>query len=67
LKPLKTATKRLEGRGKSGSFGAIAEIIPIFKYLLTYYEQRVNAYEAVNYNKYDKSPEDYVAINLCAA
>jgi hypothetical protein len=38
LKPLKTATKRLEGRGKSGSFGAIAEIIPIFKYLLTYYE-----------------------------
>jgi hypothetical protein len=38
LKPLETATKRLEGRGKSGSFGAIAEIIPIFKYLLTYYE-----------------------------
>jgi hypothetical protein len=30
LKPLKTATKRLEGRGKTGSFRAIAEIIPIF-------------------------------------
>ncbi|PZC88305.1 hypothetical protein A1F95_10995, partial [Pyrenophora tritici-repentis] len=43
LKPLKTATKRLKGRGKSGSFRAIAEIIPIFEYLLTYYEQRVNA------------------------
>jgi hypothetical protein len=67
LKPLKTATKRLEGRGKSGSFGAIAGIIPIFEYLLTYYEQRVNAYEAVNYNEHDKSPEDHIAINLRAA
>ncbi|KAI0569828.1 hypothetical protein Alg130_11478, partial [Pyrenophora tritici-repentis] len=67
LKPLKTATKRLEGRGKSGSFGAIAEIIPIFEYLLTYYEQRVNAYEAVNYNEHDESPEDHIVINLRAA
>jgi hypothetical protein len=38
LKPLKTATKRLEGSGKTGSFRAIAEIILIFEYLLTYYE-----------------------------
>jgi hypothetical protein len=67
LKPLKTATKRFEGRGKSGSFGTIAEIIPIFEYLLTYYEQRVNAYEAVNYNEHDESPEDHIAINLRAA
>jgi hypothetical protein len=67
LKPLKTATKRLEGRGKTGSFGAIADIIPIFEYLLTYYEQRVNAYEAVNYNEHDESPEDHIAINLRAA
>ncbi|KAI1567826.1 Dimer-Tnp-hAT domain containing protein, partial [Pyrenophora tritici-repentis] len=67
LKPLKTSTKRLEGRGKSGSFGAIAEIIPIFEYLLTYYEQRVNAYKAVNYNEHDESPEDHIAINLRAA
>jgi hypothetical protein len=29
LKPLKSATKRLEGRGKSRHFGAIAEIIPV--------------------------------------
>jgi hypothetical protein len=67
LKPLKTATKRLEGRGKTSSFRAIADIIPIFEYLLTYYEQRVNAYEAVNYNEHDESPEDHIAINLRAA
>jgi hypothetical protein len=67
LKPLKTATKHLEGRCKSSSFGAIAEIIPIFKYLLTYYEQRVNAYKAVNYNKHNELPEDHIAINLRAA
>jgi hypothetical protein len=48
LKPLKSATKRLEGRGKDadgrvrgGRYGAIAEIILVFKYILTYYEQRV--------------------------
>jgi hypothetical protein len=67
LKPLKTATKRLEGRGKSGSFGASAKIIPIFEYLLTYYEQRINVYEAVNYNKHNEAPEDHIAINLRAA
>ncbi|CAO2655095.1 Nn.00g101590.m01.CDS01 [Neocucurbitaria sp. VM-36] len=52
---------------QSGSFGAIADIIPIFEYLLTYYEHRVNAYEAVNYNEHDESPEDHIAINLRAA
>jgi hypothetical protein len=41
LKPLKAATKRLKGRGKSGKFGAIAEIIPVFEYILNYYEQRI--------------------------
>ncbi|KAI1671856.1 hypothetical protein L13192_02715 [Pyrenophora tritici-repentis] len=60
LKPLKTATKRLDGCGKSGSFGAIAEIISIFEYLLTYYEQRVKVYEAVNYNEHDESPKDHI-------
>ncbi|EDU44999.1 hypothetical protein PtrV1_04781 [Pyrenophora tritici-repentis] len=67
LKPLKTATKRLKGRGKSGSFRAIAEIIPIFEYLLTYYEQRVNAYEAKAddyYSKLDNSPAYYAATIL---
>jgi hypothetical protein len=67
LKLLKTTTKRLKGRSKSGSFRAIAKIILIFKYLLTYYEQRVNAYEVVNYNKHNKLPKDYIIINLRVA
>jgi hypothetical protein len=67
LKPLKSATKCLEGRGKSGRFGAIAEIIPVFEYILLYYEQRVIAYEAVDYNAHDEAPEDHLAINLRAA
>jgi hypothetical protein len=48
LKPLKSATKRLEERAKDaegrvggGHYGAIAEVIPIFEHILTYYEQRV--------------------------
>jgi hypothetical protein len=67
LKPLKSATKRLEGRGTSGSFGAIAEIIPVFEYILVYYEQRVKAYEAVDYNAHEEAPEDHLAINLRTA
>ena len=74
LKPLKSATKRLEGRGKDaegrvggGHYGAIAEVIPVFEYILTYYEQRVEAYEAVDYNAHDEAPEDHLAINLRAA
>lgn len=67
LKPLKMATKRLEGRGKKGGFGAIAEIIPVFEYLFNYYEDRVKIYEAVNYNEHDEAPEDHFVINLKAA
>jgi hypothetical protein len=67
LKPLKAATKRPEGRGKSGRFGAIAEIIPVFEYILNYYEQRIQVYEAVNYNAHNEAPEDHLAINLPAA
>jgi hypothetical protein len=55
LKPLKSATKRLEARGKDadgrvggGRYGAIPEVIPVFEYILTYYEQRVKAYESVD-------------------
>jgi hypothetical protein len=66
LQPLKLATKRLEGRGKSGRFGAIYEVIPIFEHLLNEYEQLVTTYEAVDYNAYD-APEDHLAINLRAA
>lgn len=67
LKPLKAATKRLEGRGNDGGFGAIAEIMPVFKYILSYNEQRVKAYEAVDYNAHDEALEDHLAINLRAA
>jgi hypothetical protein len=67
LRPLKLATKRLEGRGKSGRSGAIAEVIPVFDYILTYYEQRVKGYEAVDYNAHNEAPEDHLAINLRAA
>jgi hypothetical protein len=64
LKPLKSATKRLEGFGKSRRFGAIAEIIPVFEYILLCYKQRVKAYESVNYNAYKEAPEDHLATNL---
>jgi hypothetical protein len=67
LKPLKSATKRLKGRGKSRRFSAIAEIILVFECILLYYEQRVKAYEAVDYNAHNEAPEDYLAINLRAA
>jgi hypothetical protein len=67
LKPLKSATKRLEGRGKSRRFGASAKIILVFKYILLYYKQRIKVYKLVNYNAHDKAPKDYFAINLRAA
>jgi hypothetical protein len=67
LKLLKAATKRLKGRGNSGRFSAIAEIILVFKYILNYYKQRIKVYKAVNYNAYNKAPKDYLAINLRAA
>jgi hypothetical protein len=41
LGPLKQATKRLEGRGINSAFGAVAEIIPVFEYLLGIYEDRL--------------------------
>jgi hypothetical protein len=82
LKPRKAATKCLEGRGKTdddavakrleahslaGRFGAIAEIILVFEYVLNYYKQCVELYEAVNYNAHNKDPEDHLAIYLRAA
>jgi hypothetical protein len=45
----------------------IAEIIPVFEYIHNYYEQRVKAYEAVDYNAHDEAPENHLAINLRAA
>jgi hypothetical protein len=54
-------------RGKQGGFGAIAEIIPVFEWLLNYYEDRVKSYEDVNYNAHNEAPEDHFAINLNTA
>jgi hypothetical protein len=39
----------------------------VFEYILDYYEQRVQVYEAVNYNTHHGAPEDHLAINLRAA
>ncbi|KAI2488465.1 Dimer-Tnp-hAT domain containing protein [Pyrenophora tritici-repentis] len=81
LSPLKECTKRLEGRGKAkdededeaindskpGSFGAIAEIIPVFEYLLTTLESRLQSYDDVVHDAHDEAPGDHLAINLRAA
>jgi hypothetical protein len=67
LRPLKYASERLEGRGKSGKFGAIYEVIPVFEYLLAELESRAEQYQHVQYNAHRDAPEDHVAINLRAA
>jgi hypothetical protein len=67
LKPLKLATKRLEGRGQGSQYGAIYEVIPVFEYIMSYYEQRVVPYANVDYNAHADAPEDRLAINLRAA
>jgi hypothetical protein len=66
LQPLKSATKRLEGRVKGGCFEAIYKIIPVFEYLLSEFEQQYKLYKLVNY-KATGTPEDHLAINLKAA
>jgi hypothetical protein len=66
LQPLKLATKRLKGRGKSGCFRAIYEVILVFEYLLYKFEQRYKPYKLVDYEA-TSTPEDHFAINLRAA
>ena len=39
----------------------------MFNYILTYYEQRVKGYKAVNYNAHNGAPKHHLAINLRAA
>jgi hypothetical protein len=53
LQPLKSATERLEGRGKSGNFGPIYEIISVFEYVLSALEARTRPYERVDFNYTD--------------
>ncbi|KAG9388437.1 Dimer-Tnp-hAT domain containing protein [Pyrenophora tritici-repentis] len=48
-------------------FGAIAEVIPVFEYLLGVYEDRLQSYEDVIHDEHTESPEDHLAINLRAA
>jgi hypothetical protein len=67
LAPLKTATKRLKGHGKSGAFSSIAEIIPVFEVLLGRLKEQLQTYESVNHNEHKETPEDYLTINLRAA
>jgi hypothetical protein len=64
---LKSAPKRLGGREKGGQYGAMYDFIPIFDYILTYYEQKATSYEAAKYNAYDEASKDHLATNLCAA
>ena len=66
LQLLKAATARLEGRGNTGRFGAIYEIIPTFEQLLTAFEARLRPYKKVNFEQ-PSAPEDHLAINLRAA
>jgi hypothetical protein len=66
LRSLKLATKRLKGRGRSGRFGAIHEIIPVFEYLLNQYETLLKTYESVDYNAHREAPKYHLAINLRA-
>jgi hypothetical protein len=66
LKPLKDATKRLEGRGNSGRFGAIYEVIPVFEFLMGRFEQRLRQYKRVDFEQCE-APEDHISINFRAA
>ena len=66
LRPLKLATKRLEGRGTYKRFGSLAEVIPVFETILSSFEERIESYSGVNYNE-PGALEDYIAINLRAA
>lgn len=67
LRPLKECTKRVKGRGGQGNFGSIAEIIPVFEYLLGVLESRLQTYDDICHDAHDEAPEDHLAINLRAA
>ncbi|KAF2176476.1 hypothetical protein K469DRAFT_480920, partial [Zopfia rhizophila CBS 207.26] len=56
LTPLKEATARLEGRGASGWFGVIHEIILTFEAILQAYEHLSEQFSSVDFNESD-APE----------
>ncbi|KAJ4390310.1 hypothetical protein N0V91_011421, partial [Didymella pomorum] len=71
LRPLKTATELLEGRGSkqlrlNGRFGAIYEVIPAFEQLIAAFEDQLIMWEKVDFEQLG-APEDHMAINLRAA
>jgi hypothetical protein len=66
LQPLKLATDRLQGCGKSGRFGALYEVIPVFESVITELDARLQPYESVNH-KPSEAPKDHIPINLQAA
>ena len=51
LRPLKLATKWLEGRGTYKRFGSLAKVIPVFDDILSSYEERIELYSGVDYNQ----------------
>jgi hypothetical protein len=57
LKPLEIATKRLEGRGKVSSFGAIYEVLPVFEYILRNLEELAQPWIDVDFNAHNEAPE----------
>jgi hypothetical protein len=67
LKPLRHATKRLEGRGKAGQFSAIYKIILVFKYLLAALKAIATPYKDVDFNASDDALEDHLPMNIEAA
>lgn len=67
LRPLKTATKRLEGHSGGSSFGTVAEIIPVSEVLLKKLEDQLETYGDTNHLEHAEAPEDHLPINLRAA
>lgn len=66
LQPLKSATNRLQGRGKAGTHGALYEVIPVFESLISDLDARLQPFKHVDYEPLE-APEDHLAINLRAA
>jgi hypothetical protein len=66
LKPLKSATDRLQGCGKASTYSALYEVIPIFKSIIAKLNTHILLLLVVDYEP-SKAPEDYIAINVRAA
>ena len=64
--PLKSATDRLQGRGKCGGFGALYEVIPAIESVINEIGVHLQSYESVDYEP-TEAPEDHFPVNLRAA